>query len=51
MFIFTINYNFFQIAKQMARERMIEYEKHLLETDLEKSHFNDSFNKYTYNLV
>ncbi|CAF0730129.1 unnamed protein product [Brachionus calyciflorus] len=34
-----------RIAKQLAREKMIEYEKHLLESDLEKTRFIDTFSK------
>ncbi|RMZ95770.1 sodium channel and clathrin linker 1-like [Brachionus plicatilis] len=34
-----------RIAKQLARERMIEYEKHLLESNLEKNNFIDTLSK------
>lgn len=35
-----------RIAKQLAREKMIAYEKHLLESDLERNKFVDTFSKY-----
>jgi hypothetical protein len=35
-----------RIAKQVAREKMINYEKYLLESDLERTKFQDTFSRY-----
>ncbi len=32
----------------MAREKMISYEKYLLESDLTRNNFNDTFLKYEF---
>ena len=34
-----------RIAKQVAREKMINYEKYLLESDLERTKFQDTFSR------
>lgn len=34
------------MAKQLAKEKLITYEKHLLESDLERSKFVDTFSKF-----
>jgi hypothetical protein len=39
-----------KIAKQLAKEKMLNYEKYLLEADLEKSNFIDTFSKYYFKI-
>ena len=43
--------NFIKIAKQVAREKMINYEKYLLESDLERTKFQDTFVKFDFNSI
>ncbi len=45
IFIAYLDLFLLKIAKQLARERMIEYEKHLYEADLKSTNFNESFSK------